>query len=200
MTNWWEGLAVLLAIIYLVLAIRQHAACWPAAIASAGIFLFVLADAGLYMEAALQVFYIAIALYGWRLWLVGESEQQPLFVTRWRVRQHIAALSTIAVLTAASGELLSRFSDAALPYLDAFTTWGAVITTWMVARKVLDNWIYWFVIDGVSIYLFISRDLYLTAGLFGIYLILVVIGFLSWRRSMRDAMKPMANSQPPAHA
>ena len=73
-----------------------------------------------------------------------------------------------------------------MPFLDSFTTWGAVIATYMVARKILENWLYWFVIDAVSIGLYLSRDLYFTAALFAGYLVMIVIGYRSWRASMLE--------------
>ena len=86
-----------------------------------------------------------------------------------------------------SGELLTRYSNAALPFLDSLTTWGAVVTTYMVTRKILENWIYWFVIDAVSIGLYLSRDLYFTAALFTAYLLMIVVGYRSWRASMLES-------------
>jgi nicotinamide mononucleotide transporter len=71
-----------------------------------------------------------------------------------------------------------------MPYLDSFTTWGAIVTTWMVARKIIQNWHYWFIIDSVSVYLYTSRGLWLTALLFVLYLVLIVIGYREWRKSM----------------
>ncbi len=85
-----------------------------------------------------------------------------------------------------SGELLTRYSSAALPFLDSLTTWGAIVATFMVTRKILENWIYWFVIDAVSIWLYLSRELYFTAGLFALYLVMIVIGYRSWRASMME--------------
>ena len=85
-----------------------------------------------------------------------------------------------------SGELLTRYSQAALPFLDSFTTWGAIVATFMVARKILENWLYWFVIDAVSIWLYINRDLYFTTLLFAAYLVMIVIGYRSWRASMQE--------------
>jgi nicotinamide mononucleotide transporter len=70
-----------------------------------------------------------------------------------------------------------------MPYLDSFTTWASVITTWMVARKILENWIYWFVIDSVSIVLYVNRSLHLTAVLFAVYLVIIVFGYRDWRRT-----------------
>jgi nicotinamide mononucleotide transporter len=93
----------------------------------------------------------------------------------------------VLLLVIVSGELLTRYSNAALPFLDSLTTWGAVVATFMVTRKILENWIYWFVIDAVSIALYISRDLFFTAALFTAYLVMIVIGYRSWRASMMES-------------
>ena len=180
-----EVIAVGFAIAYLLLAIRQNIWCWAAALLSTGLFVVVMYRATLYMESALQFFYIGMAVYGWNTWRAGKTGTGLLPVTTWPVSRHALAIAVILGLSWVSGVLLSRFSSAALPYLDSFTTWGAIVTTWMVARKILENWLYWFVIDGVSVLLYISRELYLTAALFVLYLILIVIGYWTWRRDMR---------------
>ena len=182
----WEALAVVLAVAYLLLAIRQNPWCWAMAIASTSIYLVLMYSAGLYMESALQLFYIAIAIYGWHQWLTGgDSSAQgtqlsTLPVRRWPWQAHALAIPGVLIGAVAAGWLLSRYSPAALPYLDSFTTFGAIVATWMVARKILENWLYWFVIDSVSIYLYISRELYLTAALFCGYLVLIVFGYRAW--------------------
>lgn len=180
----WEALAVVLALAYLVLAIRQHVLCWPAAILSSAIYLAVFAAAGLYMVAGLQLFYMAVAVYGWRAWQPGAGGE-VLRVRTWPLRHHAALLAAIAGLGLPSGWLLATFTEAQLPYLDALTTWGAIAATAMVARKLLENWLYWFVIDGVSLGMYLERGLYLTAALFAVYLVLVIAGYRTWRRSMR---------------
>ncbi|MCP4000172.1 MAG: nicotinamide mononucleotide transporter [Gammaproteobacteria bacterium] len=179
-----EAVAVLLAIAYLLLAIRQNIWCWPAAIAGSGIYVVLMYRAGLYMESALQLFYIAMAVYGWLCWRPGQQQAHSLPVTSWPLAFHALSLGIIAVLTMSSGYLLTSYTSAALPYLDSFTTWGAIVTTWMVARKVLQNWQYWFVIDSVSVYLYSSRGLPLTALLFCVYLVLIIFGYRAWRLSM----------------
>ena len=183
----WEVAAVLLALAYLVLAIRENVACWIAAILSTSIYIVLMFQVGLYMESALQLFYIAMAVYGWYSWTHGEGPDHKLEVSSWPLSRHIAPLSAIAILTVVSGYLLENFSDAALPYLDSFTTWGAIVTTWMVACKIIQNWHYWFVIDSVSVYLYISRGLWLTALLFILYLVLIVVGYREWRKSLKAA-------------
>jgi nicotinamide mononucleotide transporter len=184
--QWWEVLAVVLAIAYLLLAIRQNIWCWAAAALSTLLYLFIMYEARLYMESLLQLFYLAMAAYGWWQWRHGGADHGELKVSTWPVRRHGVAIAAVFALVVVSGSLLTAHSEAARPFLDSFTTWGAVVATFMVARKILENWIYWFVIDAVSIGLYIDRALYFTAALFGLYLVMIVIGYRSWRASMLE--------------
>lgn len=180
----WEALAVVLAVAYLLLAIRQNIWCWAAAAVSTSLYLFIMYDSKLYMQSLLQLYYLAMAAYGWYSWRRPRAGGGELPVSTWPLRYHALAVALVLLLVFVSAGLLQRFSDGALPYLDAFTAWAAVVTTFMVARKILENWIYWFVIDSVSIGLYLDRELYFTAALFAAYLVLVVIGYRSWRASM----------------
>ena len=141
--------------------------------------------AGLYMEASLQIFYIVMGFYGWSQWLLN-IDSQGLVVKTWNLSEHLSAISVILLLALGSGWMLEKYTEAALPFMDALTTWGAIITTYMVAKKILENWIYWFVIDSISIYIFLSRDLYLTSFLFFTYLFIIVLGYKSWDRIRRS--------------
>jgi nicotinamide mononucleotide transporter len=178
-----EITAVVFAILYLALAIKQNILCWTAWILSSCLYTFVMYSAGLYMEALLQIFYVGMGIYGWHQWLNRNSSKQELSISTWQPAKHASAVTLIFVLAYVSGLLLEKYTAAALPFLDAFTTWGAIVTTYMVANKVLENWIYWFVIDSISIYLFISRGLYFTAFLFIIYLFMIVVGYRTWQQS-----------------
>lgn len=178
----FELAAVVLGIAYLLLAMRESPWCWPAALISTSLFLIVFWRVNLLMETALQLYYIAMAIYGWWHWRHGGPEDSTLTIRRWRLSQHALALLVVIVLTLISGTLLSKETDAALPYLDSFTTWGSILTTWMVTQKILENWLYWLVIDAASLILYLDRELYLTAGLFLVYLIIVIFGFFAWRK------------------
>ena len=180
-----EAVAVVLAIVYLVLAIRQISFCWVAAFGSAILSIFVFADARLYMQAALQIFYAAMAVYGWLQWTrgIGAHAGAPVHVHVWPLQRHLLALSVVGVVSAVLAWVMSHTSQA-LPILDSFATVASILTTWMVAQKLLENWIYWFVIDSASIYLYVSQGLLLYAGLFVVYLVLVVIGFRQWRAEL----------------
>ena len=179
--NWFEIVAALLAIAYLLLAMRQDARCWIAWIISSLMYLFVMYSAGLYMEAGLQIFYLLMGFYGLYQWQYKLANNEALKIKVWPITTHMMCLTALFLVVITSGNILSNNTDAASPYIDAFTTWGAIIASYMVAKKILENWIYWFVIDFVSVFLFVSRELYPTALLFCLYLVLVIIGYRSWK-------------------
>ncbi|MFA7554794.1 MAG: nicotinamide riboside transporter PnuC [Spongiibacteraceae bacterium] len=191
----WELVAVVLALLYLVLAMKERIECWYAAFVSTAIYIFLFWDVSLLMESALQLYYLAMAVYGWWLWRKHANADEELIINTWPWRQHGIAIAILLLLTFISGGLLEANTSAALPYLDSFTTWGAVITTYMVTKKVLENWLYWIVIDGVSVFLYLDRGLYLTAVLFTLYVIIVIIGFLQWLPRYRQQQLVLEESR-----
>lgn len=184
-----EVIAVLSAVAYLVLAIRQSIWCWPCACVSTGIYTVLFIEARLYMESVLNLFYLAMAVYGWTLWSRGGRGGERLPVTSWPLRRHAAAIVALCVLGGVNGWLLAQHTDAAFPYADSLTTWSAFWATWLLARKVLENWWYWLAVDTASVIIYWLRDLELTALLFVIYVLLIPFGFASWRRTMIDGAR-----------
>lgn len=178
-----ETLAVVLGIGYLLLAMRESSLCWYCAFFSTALYVWIFGDVSLYMESALNVYYMAMAIYGWLQWQRGGADKSGVKIIRWTARQHILGVAIILAASVTSGYLLSSNTAAKLPYLDSFTTWGSVFTTIMVAQKVLENWLYWIVINSVSIYLYIDRGLDQTAAMFFLYLVLATIGFLTWKKA-----------------
>ena len=179
-SDWIEPTAVVLAIAYLLLAIKQNISCWFAAFFSSLLYFFVMYSAGLYMEAGLQIFYCIMAVYGWTQWRTSLPDNTKFLVKTWNRNQHLKAISLIILLALSSGWALEKLTNAALPFIDSLTTWGAIVTTYMVAKRLLENWIYWFVIDTISVFLFYSRGLFLTSMLFFVYLIIIYFGYKSW--------------------
>ena len=112
---------------------------------------------------------------------------ESLKISTWSARNHLIVIGILIFLTFVSGYILTIYTTAASPFVDAFTTWGAIAALYLVAKKILENWFYWFVIDFVSVFLFISRELYPTALLFGVYLVLVVFGYRAWSKSLQHA-------------
>ena len=184
-SDWIEPAAVFLAIAYLLLAIKQNISCWFAAFFSSLLYFFVMYSAGLYMEAGLQIFYCIMAVYGWTQWRTSLPDNTKFLVKTWNRNQHLKAISLIILLALSSGWALEKFTNAALPFIDSLTTWGAIVTTYMVAKRLLEHWIYWFVIDTISVFLFYSRGLFLTSMLFFVYLIIIYFGYKSWTE-MKD--------------
>ena len=180
-----ELVAVMLGIAYLLLAMRENPWCWYAAFVSTALFLYLFWHVQLVMETALQVYYLGMAIYGWWQWRHGGVAGGQLAISSWGPARHLLALGLVLVLATISGALLARYTEAALPFLDSFTSWGAVLTTWMVARKVLENWLYWLLIDSLSIYLYLDRELYLTALLYLAYLVIALFGYRQWLRHYR---------------
>lgn len=184
-----EVVAVFAAIAYLWLAIRQNIYCWLFAAISTAIYVWLFIEARLYMESALNVFYLLMAGYGWYVWSSGQNEGHDRPVVRWPIRTHSIAITALTLLSIINGLLLSKFSDAAFPYIDSMTTWFAIWATFLVARKVLENWWYWLLIDVASVFIYWSRDLELTSLLFVVYVIMIPLGLVSWTRSMRTATR-----------
>lgn len=174
-----EAVAAALGFAYLVLVIRQHPGCWIAAFVSTLLYAWVFWDAGLRMQAALQVYYVAMAVYGWYAWGAG-GHAPALAVTRGSWRLHALGLAGVVAATAATVAWLGDGAPQAL--LDASTTWASVFATWLVARKILGNWAWWLVIDALIAVLCWQQRLYPTALLYATYLVLVVIGWRAWHR------------------
>jgi nicotinamide mononucleotide transporter len=188
--SYWEVIAVFLGIAYLLLAVRESLWCWHAAFVSTAIFLYLFWQVDLLMESALQVYYLVMAVYGWWKWQGGgsdiEGQAKSLPISTWSARKHGLAIGGVLLVSIVSAVLLNQYTQAALPLLDSFTTWGSILTTWMVTRKILENWLYWLVIDSVSIYLYLDRGLYLTALLFLAYLVIVIFGYRKWLLHYRE--------------
>ena len=190
-----EWVAVALALAYLLLAVRQSPWCWACAAVSSAIYLVLFARGGLVMQAGLQVFYIAMAAYGWRAWRgAAHGAVAALPVSRWSGARHASAAGLVLAATLASGWLVAGPRGGPVPYVDAFVAWASVLATWMVARKVLENWLYWIVIDAVAAALYWSQGFHATAVLFVLYVAIAVRGYFAWRAALSRPAKPVARA------
>jgi nicotinamide mononucleotide transporter len=180
--SWLEVVAVVAALLYLLLAIRQNLLCWLFALLSTAIYVALFIDARLYMESVLNAFYFGMGVYGWYNWRHGGANDLP--VTTRPASFHAVTVVAIAGGGLVNGWLLARYTDAAFPYVDSMTTWAALWATWLVARKIFENWWYWLVIDSVSILIYWSRGLELTALLFVVYVAMIPFGIRAWRKSL----------------
>ena len=176
-----EYWAALLALIYLLLAMKEKWLCWPVVIISALLYAWVFFDARLYTEAVFQFFYIGMCVYGWRKWRPHKNTAAEV-IKRWPLKFHLLAGASSLALALPVAFLLARYSNASFPYLDSCLTAFSLAATFMVAAKVLENWLYWILIDLISTVLYFYKDLYVSSLLYLLYTVLAVVGYVQWRR------------------
>ena len=176
--NFIEFSAVIFSVIYVLLAAKKNIFCWYAAIVSVLLYFFICFDAKLYAESGLQIFYLFMAFYGLYNW----NKKNETNIISINAKTHIKLITIGLLLTFLLGYYLTIYTSAASPLIDSFTTIFSIIGTFMVARKILENWIYWIIIDIVSIQLYIGRELYLTGLLFLIYTVIAIYGYFAWAK------------------
>jgi nicotinamide mononucleotide transporter len=174
-----ESIAVLFSIIYVILVAKESIWCWAAAIISVSLYIFICYEAKLYAETALQFFYLIMAVAGYFFWKESPDKKQ-LDIKELSIGNHALILFAGIIFTLILGYVLTIYTQAKLPLLDSFTTIFSIIATFMVIKKILENWLYFIAIDLVSIYLYNTRDLQQTAILFVLYAIIACVGYYNW--------------------
>ena len=188
----WEITASLLGIIYVSLAARESVWCWPFAFASTLIYTFLFWEGQLPMQALLNFYYMGMAIYGFLLWRHHSNTESDLHISRWPIRNHLAIIVTGSLLSFAVGTYMESISASKAPYLDATVMVFAVLNTWLMAKKVLENWLYWMVIDSAAILLFIQTGYYATIVMMMVYIVLAVFGFIGWKNNYDQSLNKTA--------
>lgn len=180
-----ELVAAALTLVAVYLTARQIIWCWPLAMVSVTLYAAVFYDARLYADMGLQGLYFGLAAYGWWAWLHGGEDHGELEVslTSRRMRLVLVVVATLAGVLL--GQTLTRFTNASLPFMDSMLTSFSIAAQWMQTRKLLESWLVWLAVDVFYVGMFLYKDLYLTAGLYTVFLVLAAMGFTQWRRSMR---------------
>lgn len=173
-----EWIAVFASIFYVILMARKNIAAWFFAALGALVYVYLCFDNQLFLEMFLQLFYVAMAAWGWYNWKRTRFDDH--FIHRWSFSHHALNILISLAITWGLGYLADEYTSQTMPYLDSFTTVFSLAATFMVTQKVLENWIYWIVIDIASIFLYESKELNLTAMLFAFYTIVSIFGLLSW--------------------
>lgn len=187
-----EILGTIVGLAYLWLEYRASIYLWIASIIMPAIYLFVYYNAGLYADFGINIYYLVIAIYGWAAWKYGfrlfgsndklKSEELPISYTPTKMWVKITAIYAILQLVIAW--ILIRFTDSSVPWADAFTTALSIIAMWMLARKYIEQWWVWLVVDVTSAALYIYKDLYFTAALYALYALIVFFGYRKWKQIM----------------
>jgi nicotinamide mononucleotide transporter len=183
----WELIAVLLAIAYLVFAIKQSLWCWPCSIGSTAIYTWLFWEVSLPFQMALNVYYFIMALYGWWTWRQLSRDSGTALSSR-SLAYHLKWIAILSGIALMLGVGFSHWFTHELLLLDAFVTVFSVFTTYLVTQKVIENWLYWIIIDGAATYLFFDSALYLTCILFFVYLLMAVYGYVNWSKQQVEGL------------
>lgn len=182
-----EIIGAALGLLFLYFEIKQNALLWPLGVLTSLFYIVIFFKAKFYADMGLQVYYVIISIYGWYYWLKGNEKNAQTLVSVSRIS---AKLSIILVLVTIPiflliAYVLINFSDSPIPYWDAFTTALSITATWMLARKILEQWLVWILVNAVSLGLYLYKGLYPTVVLFAFYTILSFVGYWQWKRDVK---------------
>ena len=180
--NWIELTAAIIGVIYLFLSIRQNIWLWFFGLLTSALYIYVFLTSKFYADMSLQVYYVIISIYGWLHWKKGGRKSKELPVSGSGKMLMSVLLALWAVLWLGMSAFLKYYTDSEVPIGDGFTTAGSILATWMLARKIKEHWIFWVIIDLVSLILYIDKELYSTSVLFFIYTTMAVVGYIEWQR------------------
>lgn len=193
--TWMEVIAVLCGLLCVGLTIRQSIWCWPTGLIQVTLYILIFYKVKLYSDLILHIVYVFLQLYGWRHWLRGGENQSSLSVSRLGARRFIGWVMISLLGTAAWGFGMASLTDAAVPYWDAFTTVASLIAQWLMARKRLESWIFWMAVDVVAIGVYFHKSLFLTTGLYAVFLVMAAMGFIAWRKSWPSRSKGLDDDE-----
>jgi nicotinamide mononucleotide transporter len=184
-TNYIELIAAIAGILGVWLTTRQLIWCWPVALVNVILYIYIFFKSRLYADFGLQIFYFVLTLYGWYNWLYGGKEHKELKVSK--ISMKVLGICLLIGIPASfiTGYLLSRYTNAALPYIDSLVAVWGIIGTWMMAKKLLENWLLWIIVDLVCVGIYMVKNLYPTSVLYFIFTVLAVYGYLQWKRTLQ---------------
>jgi nicotinamide mononucleotide transporter len=181
--QWIEWVAAIAGAVSVFLSAREKIWSWPTALVNVSLYTYIFYRSGLYSDMGLQVVYFGLSVYGWYQWLHGGAEHGRLHVSRASRRVWLSAGVAGVAFWWMLGTFTSMLPGSSLSYLDAGLTTLSLTAQWMMTRKILENWILWIIADIVYVPMFAYKNLYVTAGLYTVFLVLAVMGYMHWRRS-----------------
>ncbi|HRG53685.1 MAG TPA: nicotinamide riboside transporter PnuC [Bacteroidia bacterium] len=183
-TTFIEWLIFIMAMAYVILAAIENVWCWLFGILASVLSVYLCYSGNLFLESGLQVFYVIIGIYGWYEWLHGSKNKTELPIISYSLTKIFYLILIGIIIWIPFGYIARNYSTQALPYLDAYITAFSIVATWMTAKKIIQNWIFWIVIDALAVFLYASRSFYLIALLYSIYTVLSILGYFQWKRKI----------------
>lgn len=187
--NYIEILGAILGFLYIIFSIRQNILTWLTGLITSALYIYVFFKSKFYADMALQVYYVAISIYGWYHWVKGTSDNRTdnLPVTRLDLKTGLPLAAISIVLYGTIFFILKNFTDSPVPHGDALTTALSIVATWMLARKILEHWLIWIFVDALSMGLYIYKSLWPTVILFFVYTVMAFIGYIEWKKETHRA-------------
>lgn len=184
--NWIEVCGAITGLLYIGFSIRQHYLTWPVGLITSLFYVTVFFVSKFYADMGLQVYYVVVSIYGWWNWKHGGNSGNELHISKtdWNLWMQLFLANIL--LFAFISWVLVRFTDSPIPYWDAFTTALSIVATWMLARKKIEHWILWVIVDAVSLILYFIKGLYPTTLLFVVYTVLAIAGYNTWNKELRE--------------
>lgn len=185
--SYWEIIAALLSIFYISLAIKQNIWCWIAAFFSTLIYSILFFDATLLMSSFLNAYYLIMAIYGWYSWKIRNNyKDSNLKISTLNLSVNAKIIVVLSIISIVLGYYMTNYTNASYAYLDSTITIFSLVATYMMTKKILDNWIYWIIIDSAAIYLYFKKEFYVTSILFLIYTILAFLAYMEWKKEYKS--------------
>ncbi len=186
--NYIEATGTIISIVYLYFSIKQNIWLWPLGLVSSAFYVYIFFVAKIYADMALQVYYVLISIYGWYTWSVANEKTE----TDARIKSVknndglVISLTFVSIiLFIILSQILIHFTDSNIPYIDAFTTSLSIVATWMLAKRYLEHWMVWIIVDGVSSVVYVYKELYFTVFLYIIYTVMAVVGLQAWMKDLK---------------
>lgn len=191
--NYIEIIGAVTGLIYLYFSIRQKIWLWPVGIVTSAFYIVVFFNNQLYADMSLNVYYLIVSIYGWYHWLLRKDNtyHDSIKISQLSVKGWLWYITVAAFLTLVFASILINIPQklglkpSSVPWWDAFLTAGSVVATWMLARKILEQWLWWIIIDAISTGVFFYKELYFTVGLFVVNTGMAIIGYIRWKKDLQ---------------
>jgi nicotinamide mononucleotide transporter len=185
-----EILATTTGLIYLVYSVEQNKLLWVFGLITSLLYIYVFYKAKIYADMGINFYYVIISIYGWIHWTNPgnlKARVLPVNSIKWKTGILLTLLTLILFLLISF--VLTEYTDSDIALWDAFTTAASITATWMLARKMLEHWLIWIIVDSISAGLYIIKGLYPTVILFIVYTLLAVFGYIEWRKTWKSEIE-----------
>lgn len=178
--------ATIFGVISVYLTVKENIWCWPTGLVMVILYIVIFRDAKLYSDMILQIIYVFMQIYGWYYWVYGDKKKDKLPVTTLKLKTFAVWAVSIVIGTAVWGYIMATYTDASFPYADGFITVASLVAQWFLSKKYLQSWWLWIIVDVIAIGVYGMKALYLTSGLYVIFLVLATSGLIQWRKTHKN--------------